>query len=175
MVAKFSGEDVMWMVEFIDAIAREKASLSLEEIRSEARANLAELWPPVDPVRLKAREIVARNLGKVGDANFADEVRKGGSPASPLRSTEGEGAMSEGDERKEYIISSQCAAATQVDGDHYTRLAIQPFEYSMRNGLNPLQHTVIKYVTRYADKGGRSDLLKARHCIDLLMAHEGWE
>lgn len=64
------------------------------------------------------------------------------------------------------------ARAGQVDGDHYRKLPIQPFDYSMANGLDPLQHTIIKYVTRFRDKNGVVDLEKAKHCIDLLIAHE---
>lgn len=60
----------------------------------------------------------------------------------------------------------------QVGGDHYTKLAIQPMQYSMANGLNALQHTIIKYVTRYKDKGGIEDLHKAAHCVELLIQHE---
>ena len=61
---------------------------------------------------------------------------------------------------------------TQVGGDHYAKLPIQPFQYSMQNGLDPLQHTIIKYVTRFRDKGGIADLEKAKHCIDLLIEFE---
>lgn len=61
---------------------------------------------------------------------------------------------------------------TQVGGDHYCKLKIQPFEYAMANHLDPMQHTVIKYVTRFRDKGGIADLEKAKHTIDLLIAHE---
>lgn len=64
------------------------------------------------------------------------------------------------------------ALATQVGGSHYTKQPIQPFEYSMRNGLDPMQHTIIKYVTRFRDKGGREDLEKARHTIDLLIEND---
>jgi len=42
----------------------------------------------------------------------------------------------------------------------------------MQNGLDPLQHTIIKYVTRFRDKGGIADLEKAKHCIDLLIEFE---
>lgn len=55
---------------------------------------------------------------------------------------------------------------------HYTKLAIQPMEYSMNNGLDPMQHTIIKYVTRFRDKGGKRDLLAARHTIDMLIEYE---
>ncbi len=64
------------------------------------------------------------------------------------------------------------ASATQVGGDHYRKLPIQPFQYSMANKLDPMQHTVIKYVTRFRDKGGLESLRKARHTIDLLIEHE---
>jgi hypothetical protein len=61
---------------------------------------------------------------------------------------------------------------TQIGGDHYTKLAIQPMQYSMNNRLDPLQHTIIKYVTRFRDKTGIEDLEKAKHCIDMLIEFE---
>ena len=60
----------------------------------------------------------------------------------------------------------------QVGGDHYKAMAIQPMEYSMANKLDACQHTIIKYVTRFRDKGGIQDLEKAKHCIDLLIHFE---
>ena len=64
------------------------------------------------------------------------------------------------------------ATDTQIGGNHYTKLAIQPMRYSMENGLDALQHTVIKYVTRFRDKNGVEDLEKAKHCIDMLIEFE---
>lgn len=64
------------------------------------------------------------------------------------------------------------ALDTQVDGDHYKKLAIQPMEYSMNNKLDACQHTIIKYVTRFRDKGGIKDLEKARHVLDMLIEFE---
>jgi hypothetical protein len=61
---------------------------------------------------------------------------------------------------------------TQIGGDHYSKLAIQPMEYSLANNLNAAQHTAIKYVTRYKDKGGIEDLKKAIHTIQFLIAFE---
>jgi len=55
---------------------------------------------------------------------------------------------------------------------HYAKLAIQPMRYSMDNGLDPMQHTIIKYVTRFRDKGGKRDLLAARKTIDMLLEYE---
>ena len=64
------------------------------------------------------------------------------------------------------------ASDIQVGGDHYTKLAIQPMEYSMKNQLNACQHTAIKYVTRYKDKDGVKDLRKAIHTIEMLIEFE---
>ena len=57
---------------------------------------------------------------------------------------------------------------TQVGGNHYTKMRIQPMEFSMANGLNPMQHTIIKYVTRVDLKGnGDEDIDKAIHTLQL--------
>lgn len=61
---------------------------------------------------------------------------------------------------------------TQVGGDHYKSMAIQPIEFSYRNGLDPLAAKVIKYVSRWRTKGGVRDLHKAIHVIELLIHFE---
>jgi Protein of unknwon function (DUF3310) len=60
----------------------------------------------------------------------------------------------------------------QVGGGHYSDLPIQPFEYSLRNGLDAAQHTVVKYITRFREKSGIEDLEKAIHVIELLIDFE---
>lgn len=64
------------------------------------------------------------------------------------------------------------ASEIQIGGNHYTDMAIQPIEFSMKNGLDPLQHTAIKYVCRFRTKNGLEDLAKAKHCINLLIEFE---
>lgn len=64
------------------------------------------------------------------------------------------------------------ALDTQIGGGHYKGMKIQPMEYSMANGLDACQHTAIKYISRFRDKGGIQDLEKAKHCIDLLIEFE---
>lgn len=61
---------------------------------------------------------------------------------------------------------------TQVGGGHYTKMPIQVFEFTMSNKMDPMQHTIIKYVSRFRDKGGREDLEKAKHTIDLLIEND---
>lgn len=64
------------------------------------------------------------------------------------------------------------AKNSQIGGNHYSKLKIQPMEYSMSNGLDACQHTVIKYVTRFRDKGGIQDLRKAMHTLQMLIEFE---
>jgi len=63
-------------------------------------------------------------------------------------------------------------STTQIGGDHYKSLPIQPMQLSMANGLNACQHTAIKYLMRYKAKGGKIDLEKAIHTIQLLIEFE---
>lgn len=64
------------------------------------------------------------------------------------------------------------ALDTQIGGDHYMSMPIQPMEYSMANKLDACQHTAIKYITRFREKGGIQDLEKAKHVIDMLIEFE---
>lgn len=68
--------------------------------------------------------------------------------------------------------NAHTAFSKQIGGDHYSKLPIQPMEYSMANKLDACQHTIIKYVTRFRDKNGIEDLEKAKHVIDMLIAFE---
>ena len=64
------------------------------------------------------------------------------------------------------------AKEIQVGGNHYKDLKIQPIEYIHANGLNFLEGNVVKYITRHRKKNGKQDLVKAKHCIDLLIEFE---
>jgi Protein of unknwon function (DUF3310) len=61
---------------------------------------------------------------------------------------------------------------TQVAGDHYKTLAIQPVEYIHANRLPFIEGCVVKYVSRWRNKGGVDDLRKAKHFIELLIELE---
>lgn len=60
----------------------------------------------------------------------------------------------------------------ETGGTHYLGLAITPVEYAMRNRLDACQFSVVKYVTRFRDKGGKEDLEKAKDFIDMLINSE---
>jgi len=68
------------------------------------------------------------------------------------------------------VVNKQTALQTQTGGTHYKNMAIQPAEYAEKNGLSLLEGNVVKYISRWKLKGAPlADLLKAKHCIDLLI------
>jgi hypothetical protein len=62
--------------------------------------------------------------------------------------------------------------STQVGGDHYKSMKIQPVEFIHANKLGYVEGAIIKYVCRFRNKNGKQDLEKARHFLDLLIAME---
>lgn len=59
----------------------------------------------------------------------------------------------------------------QIAGSHYQKL-IQPWDYIAANGLDFFEGNIVKYVTRWRQKGGVEDLRKARHYLDKLIEME---
>lgn len=60
------------------------------------------------------------------------------------------------------------ALATQVGGDHYKSMPIQPIEYITKNNLGWCEGNVIKYISRWKQKGGKADIDKVIHYANLL-------
>jgi hypothetical protein len=60
----------------------------------------------------------------------------------------------------------------QVGGSHYKDMRIQPVEFIHANGIPYIEGAVIKYVSRWRNKGGMEDLKKAAHFLELLMQLE---
>lgn len=57
----------------------------------------------------------------------------------------------------------------QVGGTHYSNKSIQPIDYILQNNLGFCEGNIIKYVTRYKDKNGVEDLLKAKQYLEFLI------
>ena len=60
----------------------------------------------------------------------------------------------------------------QVGGMHYAEKAIQPWDFIVSNNIGYLEGNVIKYVSRWRDKGGVEDLRKAGHYLQKLIEVE---
>jgi hypothetical protein len=61
------------------------------------------------------------------------------------------------------------ANSRQPGGDHYMKKAIQPWDFISSNDIGFLEGNVIKYVSRWKDKGGVQDLEKAKHYLEKLI------
>ncbi len=60
----------------------------------------------------------------------------------------------------------------QIGGNHYRSFLIQPWTFIRKNGLNPFQANVIKYVCRYLFKGKTiEDINKIIHYCELEKQH----
>lgn len=60
------------------------------------------------------------------------------------------------------------ALDTQIGGDHYKTMKIQPVEFITANNIPFLEGNVIKYVSRHASKNGLADIEKAIHYLELI-------
>jgi len=60
----------------------------------------------------------------------------------------------------------------QISGNHYMDKGIQPIVYIHANKLGFCEGNVVKYVTRWREKGGEDDLRKAIHYLELLIQLE---
>ena len=61
---------------------------------------------------------------------------------------------------------------TQVGGDHYKDMKIQPSEFINKNKMQFAEGNAIKYICRHQKKGGKQDLEKAKHYIDMIIERD---
>ena len=60
----------------------------------------------------------------------------------------------------------------QVGGTHYAKNAIQPWDYIVANNLGYLEGNIVKYISRWRDKGGVEDIRKVIHYAQKLIEVE---
>ena len=60
----------------------------------------------------------------------------------------------------------------QVGGKHYLKYKVQPSKFVVENRLLYPEGCVIKYILRHQDKGGKEDLEKAKHFIDMIIERD---
>jgi len=61
---------------------------------------------------------------------------------------------------------------TQVGGDHYSKMKIQPSEFINKNEMLFAEGNAIKYICRHGSKGRLQDLFKAKHYIDMIIERD---
>lgn len=60
----------------------------------------------------------------------------------------------------------------QVAGSHYQKLKIQPIDYILANKLPFAEGCIVKYISRWRDKGGVEDLRKIKQFCEFLIEEE---
>jgi hypothetical protein len=60
----------------------------------------------------------------------------------------------------------------QVGGSHYKKYKIQPSRFINENMILFAEGNAIKYICRHQDKGGKQDLLKAIHYIQMILERD---
>ena len=60
----------------------------------------------------------------------------------------------------------------QIGGTHYKRMKIQPSKFVIENKLLFAEGNVIKYICRHPYKGGKEDLEKAIHFIEMIIERD---
>jgi len=60
----------------------------------------------------------------------------------------------------------------QIGGNHYSKFKIQPSKFINDNKLLFAEGNAIKYICRHTHKGGKQDLLKAKHYIDMIIERD---
>ena len=58
---------------------------------------------------------------------------------------------------------------TQVGGNHYKDMKIQPLDFIEENNLSFSVGNIVKYVCRFDKKNGVEDLEKAKHYLEMLI------
>ena len=60
----------------------------------------------------------------------------------------------------------------QVDGDHYSKMKIQPAEFINENKLLFAEGNAIKYICRHSVKGKEEDIKKAIHYLEMILERD---
>jgi len=61
---------------------------------------------------------------------------------------------------------------TQVDGDHYSKMRVQPAYFINENNLPFAEGNAIKYICRHKKKGKRKDIEKAIHYLKMIIERD---
>ena len=60
----------------------------------------------------------------------------------------------------------------QVDGNHYSKMKIQPAQFINENHLEFAEGNAIKYICRHKFKGKAEDIKKAIHYLEMILERD---
>ena len=76
------------------------------------------------------------------------------------------------EDEKRFFENKQKEVDNKIKPSYYHKGDIDVIKFCIANGLDFLQGSVIKYVTRYKGKNGMEDLLKAREFLNRIIESE---
>jgi hypothetical protein len=60
----------------------------------------------------------------------------------------------------------------QVDGNHYSKMKVQPAYFINENNLPFAEGNAIKYICRHKQKGKKKDIEKAIHYLEMIIERD---
>ena len=72
-------------------------------------------------------------------------------------------------EKMQNIFNKTTEPTDKPNTPHYNSKKIQPIEYIIANELDFCEGNVVKYITRYKEKNGLEDLLKAKDYLERII------
>ena len=124
------------------------------------------------PQEIEARRAYEERQYDILDSPYPPQVEE--SFIDSLIDADADQLLNEALDELEFVTEEKKAIETQVGGDHYNKMGVQPFEATFANfgydGLRAAVYTkVLKYLGR--DKGDRAkhveDIKKAIHCLQI--------
>ena len=103
----------------------------------------------------------------IDDEDFQAAMQNMKRPVPPSRELSLYGVTSEEQAKRRILAENRHSMAVQIGGNHYRKMPMQPFEFTLRNAWDGAAHSILKYVSRHHEKGGAEDLKKARHIVDI--------
>lgn len=67
------------------------------------------------------------------------------------------------------VVNTTQNNTSVLNNKHYTDKKIQPLDYILANNLDFCEGNIIKYISRYKQKNGMEDLLKAKDYLNTLI------
>jgi len=72
----------------------------------------------------------------------------------------------------EQVLAAKVPKKNAIEPQHYLMFPITPAEYCYKNKLDFLSSNIVKYVTRFRQKGKLEDLRKSQKYLQLLAQWE---
>lgn len=154
-----------------DRVTTESGTRTVESLKQQARTLGSPLRINIDDLTFEAQQLFLTEFFHTGNILIVTGKVKGDPETVTIPDALLHGTVPT---QEEIDAAPTTANDKQIDGDHYKQMGIQPWDYALANNLDPLQFTVVKYVTRYKTKHDDPliDLRKTVHTLEKMIEVE---